>query len=393
MSKSAVLALLFLAALILAPPLPAKEEEKAPAKPERDVDIMRVLPEDLRGEDVSGLISEAQKAYNEKRYEDAAIAYIKALRRNPGDSTALYNLACCYGLLGAEIQATDFLRAAWVAGFRDLEHIKRDPDFDKVRESRPFQVLVDWLEEKTEEAREARGELLFVRSATLLPVHVVAPPDPSPFQRIPLVIGLHGLGDTAENFVTLFRRRNLDVPFLFVVPEAPYVFSAGNRPGYSWGLRNEDAKMADGLRAHELTKRYVLDVVRAVKQRYLVDETEVYLLGFSQGAGLTLSLGLEHPELFRGLIPIGGWLVKGEHSRGELKAAARLTRVLVCHSPEDRMVPFDSAENAVKILREAGVEYRLERYEGGHSLPKSILSEVIGWIGERKAKEKVKPAK
>ena len=82
---------------------------------EEPEDILKVNPEDLRGQDVRALVQSANDAYAEKRYADAARAYVRALRQAPGDSRSLYNLACCYGLLGHQDQAISFLRAAWDA--------------------------------------------------------------------------------------------------------------------------------------------------------------------------------------------------------------------------------------------------------------------------------------
>ena len=124
------------------------------------------------------------------------------------------------------------------------------------------------------------------------------------------------------------------------MPEAPYPFAVGQRVGYSWTDRSPDAGLTEGMRSRELTEKYVLDVLAAVKRHYLVDERKVFLMGFSQGAGMTFSVGMDHPDLFRGLIPIGGWCDPGEHTKASVARAAKHANFLVCHSPSDRMVPF-----------------------------------------------------
>jgi len=377
-------AILLFALLVFSPVVPAQEptaQEPTAGKVE-EIDILSVSPDDLVGVDVSALVSKAHLAYNEKRYEDAARSYVRALRRNPGDSTALYNLACCYGLLGAGEQAADFLLAAYAAGFRDLSHIRRDPDFDPVRESDRFKQLLEDLGERAEKERAARGDAVFVAATRLVPVRVVTPDDMKPFERLPLVIGLHGLGDDAENFVRLFARRGITGRFLFAVPDAPHPMPAGSRGvGYSWYFRSPEGGTADGIRSHALNVKFVLDVLDAVKKHYRVDERKVFLMGFSQGAGMTLSVGLARPDLFRGLIPIGGWAQPGEHSEAALLAVAEeATRVLICHSPEDRVVPFEGAEKAAELLTNAGIRNRLVEYDGGHTVSKAVLSEIVTWI-------------
>ena len=126
----------------------------------------------------------------------------------------------------------------------------------------------------------------------------------------------------------------------------------------------------------------MIDVLEAVKKEVSVDETRVFLSGFSQGGGMTLSVGLAHPDLFRGLIPIGGWMSIGEHTRKELQKAAKSTRILMCHSPEDRIVEFARAEEAIAHLHEYGVPSQLIQYDGGHTVPKAVLEKMVEWMKE-----------
>jgi phospholipase/carboxylesterase len=370
-------ALFLLLALGAAP----AQEGKLPVGEKPATDIMEITPEALRGEDVDALVSRAHRAYQEKRYEDAARTFIAALRRNPGDSTSLYNLACCYGLLGAPGQATAFLEAAWQAGFRDLGHIRRDADFEKVREDAGFAGLLERLAEDDERRGREDGKRLLVESGVVASVRVVAPQgEREPWDRLPLVIGLHGLGGDAAGFVRLFNRIEKPVPFLYCVPQAPYAFGGGSRLGYSWSLRDPGAGTAAQLRSRLLAERYVLDVLAAVKREYRVDERRVFLLGFSQGAGMAFTIGLKHPEIFRGVIPVGGWSDPGEHRPADLDRVARHGQFLVCHSPEDRVVTFSRCETAEKLLREHEIPHRVLRYEGGHSMPRELLERIVAWI-------------
>ncbi|MHC4473684.1 MAG: alpha/beta hydrolase [Planctomycetota bacterium] len=385
-----LLTLLFLLLALGAAP---GQEAAAPAAEEK-LDIMKVTPEELRGEDVDELVSRAHQAYREERYEDSARGFVAALRRNPGDSSSLYNLACCYGLLGAGAQAARFLDAAWEAGFRDLGHIRRDPDFARVRKEPGFRSLMERLSaDEVRRAREA-GRLIPVGSPVLATVRVIEPKgERPPWQRLPLVIGLHGLGGSGESFAALFSRRGIEVPFLYCVPQAPYAYSPGRRIGYSWSLRGPRISPAHSLGSHRLSVRYVLDVLEAVKREYPVDERNVFLMGFSQGAAMAFSVGLRHPDLFRGVIPVGGWVDPGEHRPAALGPAAKHGLFFVCHSPEDRLVTFDSCETAIRLLEAHSIPHRILRYEGGHSMPKELVEKIVAWIGNPEADRKSEPTK
>ncbi len=371
-----------LIAVLLLPLLPASAQEAPP--PEPDIDILAVSPGDLAGPDVAAIGREAQEAYQAGRYEDAARAFIRLLRVRPGQSEALYNLACCYGLLGHGPQAAQFLRAAWATGFRDLEHIRNDPDFARVRDAVDFaDALGDLAEEAGAAAREA-GRRLTVVAPVLADVRVIEPAGRDPWTRLPLLVGLHGYGDNADNFAALFARRGVEAPFLYCVVQAPYAFRAGEKPGFSWTAEGRGVGYPEMRRSEEHSEALVLAAIEAVKREYPVDETRVYLLGFSQGAGLAYRIGLRHPQEFRGVVPIGGWLDPQAYPPAVLEAAARM-RFLLCHSPEDRMVPIEAAERARALLEAQDITHEYFPYEGGHTIPKSVLDRVIAFMDLPKA--------
>ena len=375
-----------LALFVLPATVPAEEE--APAEPK--IDILNVTPADLGAVDAEGLVRTAHEAYAEKRYEDAARTFIMALRAQPSDSGSLYNLACCYGLLGHAGQAAAFLEAAWKAGFRDYGHIAGDGDFERVRESEEMKAVMVRLKEDAEKRKNLAGKWVPVASPVLADVRVLTPEtELSPWERLPLVIGLHGLGDNGESFARLFSRRGLPPKFLYCVAQAPYAFSLGTRVGYSWSLRGPQVTAAAGNRSHELATRYVLDVLEAVKREYRVDERNVFLMGFSQGAGMTFSVAMRHPDKFRGAIPIGGWLDTGEFSSEQVRSAREHGLFLVCHSPEDRVVSYDSCRTATEFLTENGIAHRRLEYKGGHTLPADLMERVVEWIADPTAERKL----
>ncbi len=104
------------------------------------------------------LFAMADSVYREADYAAAAEFYLTGLREQPGNSSAIYNLACCYGLLGRADLAARYLGFAWNAGFDNIDHINDDPDFDAVRTEPVFVSLVDSLSELAADREERLGE-------------------------------------------------------------------------------------------------------------------------------------------------------------------------------------------------------------------------------------------
>jgi phospholipase/carboxylesterase len=345
-----------------------------------DFDIGTVAPSDLAGGNVDELLRKAQQSYLAGEFEPSARFYIRALRAKPGDPNALYNLACCYGLLTMPEQAARFVEAAWDAGFRDIGHIGSDPDFATVRETPAFTALMEKLRADAARREKEGGRRLPVECRVMGDVRVLSPDGMEQRRRYPLVVGLHGFGSNGESFARLFAARKIDAPFIYCVPQAPYAFSSGNDLAMSWGFGGESVPLSAEIRSGILAEEYVLAAVAAVKREYLVDERRVFVLGFSQGAGMAFRLGIRHPEVFTAAIPIGGWCEPGEYTAKEIRRARAGSRFLVCHSPEDRVVPYDSCAKAKAFLTEQGLAHQVLDYAGGHSVPANLLQRVVPFI-------------
>lgn len=75
---------------------------------------------------------------------------------------SLYDGACFYSLKGDKELALDYFRRALEKGYRDFNHIRRDPGLDGIRETSAFRSMVKEYEAKAEEyikrVKEETGE-------------------------------------------------------------------------------------------------------------------------------------------------------------------------------------------------------------------------------------------
>ncbi|HNX36822.1 MAG TPA: alpha/beta hydrolase-fold protein [Candidatus Cloacimonadota bacterium] len=344
------------------------------------------LPDPLKADALSSLkanaleyAGKAQAFYSSGDYLSAAGAYLAYLERRPGDETALYNLACCYGLLNQPAYASETLALAYKAGFSDLEHISKDTDFDLVRGTGEFSAIMDSLKVWTEKKAALEGERRYYKISSLLPYRLYLPKGFDPSQSYHLLIGLHGFGDTAKAFGYLSRIIG-DYPVILAVPEAPYQLDWMKEQGYGWipFLKADDplSHYSDaGL------EQALLALVRNLKQEYKVSDTTLW--GFSQGASQTFILGLRNPKVFSRIIPFGGWLEPNVISAKQLKAANRL-KVFIAHGTGDQIVPYESSMEADKILREAKLDVTLQSFEGPHTVDPVSLRMALDWLTEER---------
>lgn len=322
--------------------------------------------------DQAGFFHEAfalgDSCYRAADYEGAAGFYLEGLRAQPWDGTYIYNLSCCFGLLGRADLAALYLRRAWNAGFRNMTFILEDRDFELVRTTEPFSSLVDSLSEVTLTETALQGETIVFRTTGPFECLVNTPEGYDGTEPFPLLLGLHGVGGTPEGFMRLWNVAR-EFPCIMAVPQAPCPFDTGEGMGYSW---------FEDWFPMTSSREYVLAVLDSLKARYNVGE--VYLFGYSQGAGMALMTGLHAPERFSGIAPFSGWLPE-EVTDQEIEAAAGLP-VRIVHGEQDGAVIFDNAIHAVSVLAAHGCDVRLLPFQGEHrfeaDLFRQILEEFLG---------------
>jgi len=314
----------------------------------------------------------ADEAYAQQNWLAAASAYLNALEIDPGNSTVIYNLACCYGLMGEEQLATLYLGRSFAAGFHELALANTDTDFDPVRESTLFSSVLDSINTAFEERSERLGEVHWFDTEQSFFYRVKFPEGFNPPEEVPVVIGLHGRGSSPDNFVAIWD--HLDNPgFIFVVPQAPYPIGDDS---YSW-YRGSHGTEAWG-HSLALDGEYVLALVEHIKLEYPV--SDVYLFGFSQGGCLALYTGLSEPELFKAILPSSGWLEEDLMGPGLLSKPTSM-QIELMHSPDDRGVSFDNAERALSVLSENGWDIELHQTSGRHTVDLDTLNEVLFHLG------------
>ncbi|MDZ4182747.1 MAG: alpha/beta hydrolase-fold protein, partial [Candidatus Cloacimonadaceae bacterium] len=310
----------------------------------------RIDPYDQRtlaeiGKPSTALLTAANANYQGGDYEEAARNYIAYLKAVPSDANALYNLACCYGLLGREDLAAQVLVQAYKAGFEDVEHIMKDPDFDPVRKGERFIAATDSINAWSERKQKAAGEVRYYSIQSYLPYRIYLPENYDPRREYPLLVGLHGFGDKAINFGYLYTAIK-DKELIMIVPEAPFVIPFNKETGYSWSpLENRDHPIWEP--SYTQLESAILKLVREVKSEHRTGKT--LLMGFSQGCAYTYLIGLNNPGAFDALLAFGGWL-ETEVLTDDILAAAKDTSVFIVHGTSDRVIGFNAAEAAYARL-------------------------------------------
>lgn len=335
--------------------------------------------------DINELLQEAGKAYQEHDYITAAHRYERALLFNQDNAIIAYNLACCYALQGDSEQASNYVKHAFVNGFRNLRFLQEDPDFDPVREDLIFLETISEIEEKF----NIIGTQAYVEAPSLLPYRIRYPENYDASKSYPLLIGMHGYSGNADGFIALYNRME-NPRIIYVAPEGQYPLSNNvgpTRHSRSWAINSDDK--AYQLKADSQVAEYILNTVRKVSSEHKI--SDVYLFGFSQGAAFAYTIGIQNHEKIKGVIGFGGYLMETDTRYSVLSnsdiAKGKDLRVFIAHGIDDQAINVEVSRKLVAMLAINGYDASLHEFSGGHQIPAEALNLAVDWMSNKNESE------
>ncbi len=187
------------------------------------------------------------------------------------------------------------------------------------------------------------------------------------------VIALHGYtGDRNSLYPVAVGTRSKNARWYF--PEAPYPLE--KHDGNSWFIKDEN-----GYWNTELAFEILDDLLTYVRSDGIPPERTI-ILGFSQGACLTLEFGLRYKKQLGGLIPIAGFISYPEQLNHDLKEQTITPPVLIMHGTRDTIVPPEKGEEILAFLEERHYPVRIVRFNAGHKIQVSAMNEIRTFISE-----------
>lgn len=194
-----------------------------------------------------------------------------------------------------------------------------------------------------------------------------------------LVIMLHGYGSDGNDLIGLAPVLAPILPDAeFLSPNAPQRCEMGPY-GYQWfGLSAfTPAALLAGAREAYPALDALID--GALAARGLAD-SDLALLGFSQGTMMALHTGLRREKPIAGIIGFSGALV-GAHLLSQ-EARSR-PPVLLVHGDADPVVPFAALAEAEAALAAAGIPVKTQPCPGiGHGIDETGLRAAAAFLAE-----------
>ena len=125
------------------------------------------------------------------------------------------------------------------------------------------------------------------------------------------------------------------------------------------------------------------EVVQALIDREAargVHPEQVVLLGFSQGAVMTLMAGLRAPQRLAGLVVLSGYLPLPGSVHTELSAGNRDVPIFMAHGDQDAVVAPERARASRDTLIDLGYDIAWHPYPMGHEVCAQEIRDLNSWL-------------
>lgn len=187
-----------------------------------------------------------------------------------------------------------------------------------------------------------------------------------------VAIMIHGRGAKAATILSLSQYLNLD-EFALLAPQAqggswyPYSFMApdtNNQPAFSNSIQIID------------------DIVKEVLGKGFTTD-QIYFIGFSQGACLSLEYVTQNAKKYGGVIAFTGGLIGEKLNPAKYKGDFLGTPVFIGSSQKDMHVPLSRIEASAELIKNLGAEVKTLIFPDTQH---TIRQEEIDWVNKNMLK-------
>ena len=217
--------------------------------------------------------------------------------------------------------------------------------------------------------------------------------EPSPLTKIIIqptkkhsasVIFLHGLGNNAENQKTICQPLAEKFPHIkFIIPQAPTISVSMN-----WGMSmpawyNIKGNPRDIMNLKEDKNgllKSVTQIQKIIQEEIIagIPPQKIMVMGHSQGASVTLAVGLTSDYRLAGIIGLSAFLPCRQEIFSWAKEKNKTIPFFLYHNYYDDIIPADIGSKSAELLEEKGYQVEFDNlYNGDHFFKPEELQEIL----------------
>lgn len=190
-----------------------------------------------------------------------------------------------------------------------------------------------------------------------------------------LFLMIHGYGSNEKDLFSLIK----DIPenFCVISIRGIHCLSDDKYFWYEIDFSNEE-KFVHVSQAEKAIKK-INFFINEVINKYELNNNDIWLCGFSQGAILSYAIGLSNLNIKKVII-LSGYL----ENKIINKSLNKNLDFFISHGRDDAIIPINWVKKSLNFLKNKGISsFFLKEYDSGHYLCNSNYKDLINWIKEK----------
>ncbi|WP_428910197.1 alpha/beta hydrolase [Niallia sp. Krafla_26] len=195
-----------------------------------------------------------------------------------------------------------------------------------------------------------------------------------PHKKYPAIFLLHGMGSNEQNMF----------PLVHGLEEQMYIFSIrgpiSQGPGFTFFTIEGYGKPHRDIFKQSLNQ--LTHFIEYATEQYPIDSEQVFLLGFSQGSILSMSLALTLGKKIKGIVALSGYLPKLVIEDYEIQPVDHLS-VFISHGEMDGVLPYQWGVEAQEYFKKLEAKVSFYSYPEGHTISLKNHQDLLKWIQDQ----------
>lgn len=196
-------------------------------------------------------------------------------------------------------------------------------------------------------------------------------------EKTPLLLLLHGYGSNESDLFSFANE--LPDDYLIISAQAPYSLGYGSYAWYAINFDADENKFSD-LNEARLSRDLISNFIDELTLNYAIDTENITLIGFSQGAILSLAVGLSYPEKVSRIIALSGYLNTEILGDNYAENDFEKLQIFQSHGTVDQVIPIEWARKAKPFLDDLNIKMVYKEYPIGHGISPQNFYDFKNWL-------------
>jgi phospholipase/carboxylesterase len=196
----------------------------------------------------------------------------------------------------------------------------------------------------------------------------------------PLLLLLHGYGSNEQDLFSFAAE--LPEEYYIISARAPYDLQYGSYAWYAINFDADENKFSDHEQAR-LSRDLIIQFIDELVDNYPIDNENIVLVGFSQGAILSYAVAISHPEKIKKVVALSGYandeILKENYQSNDFSKL----KIFHSHGTVDQVIPVEWARKTKPFLDNLNINSTYKEYPIGHGVSPQNFYDFKNWLQEK----------